>query len=211
MEQFLAAALRSSKQAGEPWRLIGNQIPMARTHAPRLSADDLQQLRQQLDSKHFARAQYYARLGELGLPLYLDPWDGYPVARERFYGLCTDAGVRDLLVLTGDSHSYWSNVLHDRHGARMGLELGTNGITSPGDFQEFGTAAGRLMDQRLIDSNPEVAWTDGLHNGYLRLVLQRDRAVADFIAVSTITARKYNIEHLRRIEIAHRGDSLQMR
>ncbi|QIB64850.1 alkaline phosphatase D family protein [Kineobactrum salinum] len=210
MEQFLAQALRASKQTGEPWRLIGNQIPMARTRSPQLSADDLRQLQQQLDSEHFARAQYYARLGELGLPLYLDPWDGYPAARERFYKLCADTGVRDLLVLTGDSHSFWSNVLHDRHGTRMGLELGTNGISSPGDFQEFGPAAARLMDQRLMDSNPEVAWTDGLHNGYLRLVLQHDRAVADFIAVSTITARQYGIEHLRRIEISRSDEGLRM-
>lgn len=208
METFAATALADSVRAGEPWRLIGNAIPMARTLSPRLSAGDLAYLSARLDAGNLARAERFARLGELEMPLYLDPWDGYPEARERFYTLGREAGASDLLVLTGDSHSFWRNALHDGSGRPMGLELGTSGISSPGDFLEFGAEGAALMDQRLADTNPEVEWTDGLHNGYLRLELTPELARADFIAVSTIAARNYTLNRLSRVDISRHNGTL---
>ena len=75
-----------------------------------------------------------AALGKADLPIYLDTWDGYPWARERLYALLAETGVTDALVLTGDSHAFWLNALHNTAGAPRGLELGTTGITSPGGF-----------------------------------------------------------------------------
>ena len=106
-----------------------------------------------------------------------------------------------MLVLTGDSHSFWANALHNASGIPQGLELGTSGITSPGDFALLGEAGARLLDERLLDSNPEVLWTDGLHNGYLRLRLTPSQAVADYVAVSTVLERRYQLRRLRRMHI----------
>jgi alkaline phosphatase D len=41
------------------------------------------------------------QLGSGALPIDLDRWNGYPVARVRFYRISKDAGARDLLVLAG--------------------------------------------------------------------------------------------------------------
>jgi len=199
MEDFAAAALAESVSSQRPWRLIGNQIPMARTLAPRLDAADLKYLQERLSESSLERARYFARLGELGLPLYLDPWDGYPRAREAFYQRCRAAGVTDLVVLTGDSHSFWHNRLHDAEGTPMGVELGTTAISSPGDFLEFGVEGAQLMDQRLMAANPEVEWTEGIHNGYLRLRITRDALHADFIGVSNILSRHYTTILLREV------------
>ena len=198
MNNFLEQALTESVDRGIPWQLIGNQIPMARTRSPQLDAQDLAQLRTWLDDDNYARAQRIAQRGAFGLPFYLDPWDGYPAARERFYALCQRAGADSLVVLTGDSHSFWSNRLYTESGEPMGVELGTTGISSPTDFAAFGTEGAALMAKRLADTNPEVLWTSGSHNGYLRLVLTRTQAVADFIGVSTVRERKYSVERLRR-------------
>ena len=49
MNAFLEAELSQSVERGIPWRLIGNQIPMARTLSPRLSDWDLAQLHTSLE------------------------------------------------------------------------------------------------------------------------------------------------------------------
>jgi len=208
MQAFAAGALAESVAAGRPWRLIGNQIPMARMASPRLSDSDMAYLEARVSSDSLQRARYFQRLGELGLPLYLDPWDGYPRAREAFYQSCRYAGASDLVVLTGDSHSFWQNTLHNDEGHPMGVELGTTGITSPGDFLEFGTEGARLMDSRLITSNPEVQWTDGISNGYLRVRVTEEQLRADFVGVDNILSRDYRTQTLRSVAVIHDGPYL---
>ena len=50
-------------------------------------------------------------VGKLGIPSNMDAWDGYPAARERLYGIAREAGAKDLLVITGDTHVFWQNRL----------------------------------------------------------------------------------------------------
>lgn len=202
MQGFLQRALRESLAKGVQWQLLGNQIPMARTQAPRLSTTDLQQLEATLSTENMARARQFAQRGALGLPLYLDTWDGYPAARERLYQQLRSGGAERLLVLTGDSHSFWFNRLHDAQGRRIGLELGTTGISSPADFKDFGREGAALIDQRLVQSNAEVIWTEGIHNGYVRLVLSPQEATADYIALDTIVDRHYTPRGLKQVRIA---------
>ncbi|EAQ98062.1 alkaline phosphatase D family protein [Congregibacter litoralis] len=208
MENFLRDALTESAELGRPWKLLGNQIPMARTHHPRFSADVLAELQDMVEGDSAARLEAFVGAGNLGLPLYLDPWDGYPVARQKLYSLSAECGVRDLLVLTGDSHSFWSNRLFDDAGKSMGIELGTTGITSPGDFKAFGSRASELVDEALAATNDEIAWTDGRHNGYLRLSLTPDAATAEFLAVDQVTRPSYAMETLRTERISHEAGDL---
>jgi phosphodiesterase/alkaline phosphatase D-like protein len=129
-----------------------------------------------------------AWLGQHRLPFYTDTWDGYPAARERFYDLCKSVDVQDLIVLTGDSHSFWLNTLADAAGNPMGVELGTAGITSPGDFVESGFSheQSSALDAAFADLLDEVVWTDNSHQGYVRLVLETGQARTDFVAVRTV-------------------------
>ena len=207
--EFVAAAIEESVTANRPWRLIGNQIPMARTHAPPLDHPSFVDLIHDPDDPVSQELAYFERLGELDLPIYLDPWDGYPRAREDFYRLCRDAGASDLLVLTGDSHSFWANALFDDQGASMGLELGTSGISSPGDFKSFGNAGAQIMDELLATHNAEVVWTNCRHNGYVRLVLGRSAATADFVGVSTVLSRSYTTKTIHQAQIERRQGRLR--
>lgn len=207
-EDFVVASLAESVRAGRPWRLIGNQIPMARVHVPPLDGALASVASDPADPVSAHRSRL-AALGRVDLPIYLDTWDGYPAARERLYARCRAAGATDLLVLTGDSHSFWTNALRDGGGRPVGLEVGTAGITSPGDFEAFGSEAAARMDELIARHNPEVLWTDNRHRGYVRLVLTRAAARVDVVTVDRIDVPGYRTRLLRREQIVRRDGVLE--
>ncbi len=214
-EADLAQALSASVAGGQPWRLVGNAIPIARTDVPDLVALGVLPDPFAADAPFTGNALDNARLlaakGRAGLPFYPDTWDGYPWARERLYDLSRNAGAGDLIFLTGDSHSFWANSLKDAAGRPAGLELGTAGITSPGDFVEsgFGHDLSRALDQAFIDHVPEVVWTDNMHQGYVRIELQRDEAEATFIAVDTNRSRAFRPFIVNRLAIERHPDGIR--
>jgi len=208
MERALHTSLKASINAGQPWRLIGNAIPMARTPVPDVS---------KVLGTHSVNGTQVPGVqadlvwkGRFNLPFYLDSWDGYPWAREQFYRLCQSAGADDLIVLTGDSHSFWANRLFDARGAPMGVELGTAGITSPGDFIESGydpsTAA--KLDNLFAEAIPEILWTDNMHQGYVRLVLRNSQARVGYVAVNTVLQKDFSHQEVRSETIVHRNGSV---
>lgn len=213
MESFLDKSLRNSVSEKRRWRIIANQIPMARTHVPSLKHPFFNDLINGLNKKDPSDAvaeewKVMGRVGELDLPFYLDTWDGYGAARERFYDLCAAAGAKDLLVLTGDSHAYWQNQLFNQKGERMGVEIGTTGISSPGDFLRLGLEGAELLDNLVAEHNPEVIYTDNRYNGYVRVVLDHDKAATEFVTVSTVLKPEYKTEVVRSFNVVNDQDSL---
>jgi len=206
MVGFLSEALADSKVRGQSWRLLGNAIPMARVNMP-----DIEKAGIAMPSGSAPNTADFAWKGRYGFPLYLDTWDGYPWAREQLFSLCSNLQCNDLLVLTGDSHSFWANELSDAAGNAMGLEIGTAGVTSPGDFVEqgFSVETAAILDDLLMQHNEEVRWTDNLHQGYVRLSLAANRATVDYLAVSTVLASEYSVATLRREVVDRREGSLR--
>lgn len=211
MEVFLADNLKRSVADKQPWRIIGNATIMARVDVPDLIGAGLVPEPDVPDISFATKA--LAWKAKWNLPFYTDTWDGYPWARERFYDICGKAGATDLIVLTGDSHSFWANRLADGEGRSMGVELGTAGVTSPGDFVEsgFGEELSKKLDKAFADMVDEVLWTDNFHQGYVRLDLRPDAAQANFIAMSTIRSTRYKPVTVRRYAIARSGESLELR
>ncbi len=211
LEADLTAAWKQSKQLEQPWRLIGNPMPIARTRVP-----DLVRMGvipdPETQKKPLAAAIDMAWKGKWNLPFYPDTWDGYEWARERLYSQARDAGVNDLVFLTGDSHSFWANRLANAAGQPMGLELGTAGITSPGDFVEsgFDPATASNIDAAVAEHNPEVIWTDNLHQGYVRVVLTRGEGQASFVGMNNIRSRRYSPRLLSDWRIVRNGDGLEL-
>lgn len=209
LEADLSAALARSVASKQPWRLIGNPMPIARTRVP-----DVVKLG--IIPDPFAgnggadEAKILAWKGKYDMPFYPDTWDGYEWARERLYKLSRDAGAGDLVFLTGDSHSFWANRLADASGRSAGVELGTAGISSPGDFVEsgFGLETAARLDGAFAEHNPEVVWTDNLHQGYVRLDLAPTQAEAAFVAVDTVLTPVYRARTFKRFAIARRRDGL---
>jgi alkaline phosphatase D len=211
LEADLAAAWTASKAVGAPWRLIGNPMPIARTRVPDVVALGLipDPARQ---AKPLDAAVDIAWKGKWDLPFYPDTWDGYDWARERLYAQARSAGVDDLVFLTGDSHSFWANRLADSAGRPAGIELGTSGISSPGDFVEsgFDPVTAQRLDAAFAEHNPEVVWTDNMHQGFVRLMLTPQGGQADFVAVSTVLSRRYRTRTIKSYALRRAASGLAL-
>ena len=204
---YLDGVLRGSVARGEPWRLVANQVIMAEVRAPALAdhvtEEDLVEL-----EKAWSEVRAFVEFTKLGLPLNVDSWDGYPAARERFYGMAKAAGARDLIVLTGDTHEFWANDLTDAEGGAMGVEIGTTGVTSPGPTGYLGD---RAFDYSMLlrRQNPSVRWHGTGRNGYVDLTLDGDRGRAVFVAVSSVLEPDYSTEQAMRVDLVRRGGSVR--
>jgi alkaline phosphatase D len=104
--------------------------------------------------------------------VFTDSWGGYPPARERLLASLLKRRAANPVVLTGDIHSFWACDLANAAGRPVGVELVASSIaTTTYDKSEF------------LPLNPAAKWHDGLHNGYVRCELTRDRLRSDFVAI----------------------------
>ena len=91
----------------------------------------------------------------------------------------------------------------------MGVELGTTGITSPRGLLSMGDEGLERYDALLADTNEEIVWANGRHNGYIRLAIDHDGARADYVVMSTIESRDYDTSILRTANIANANGKLR--
>lgn len=188
---FVRRSFAQSVAAGQPWRLIANQVTMANVTAPNLephvTEEDLVALEAQWD-----QARAFVKFSTLGLPTNLDAWDGYPAARERFYATAKETGADGIVVLTGDTHTWWANDLVSGDGDHMGVELGVHSVTSPSPYHR-GFLGGKGAEYALLTGrdNKDVRYISGEDHGYISLTVTREEVDARYMAVDTIEAPSY--------------------
>jgi alkaline phosphatase D len=209
MQDFLRSELTESKNSGRRWRIIGNQSVMARRIAPKLNEPFFTELRSKLGRSGKDMLRDLVQVGNIEVPGDLDAWDGYPAAREGFYQIAKDAGVQDLLVISGDSHSYWANALYDADGASMGVELGSTGITSPRSLRVLGTEGLARWDKLVAATNKEVVWAEGRYRGFIRLDITHDGAHADFVTVTDVESRNYETRIVKTMDVESNNGMLR--
>ncbi|WP_293479499.1 alkaline phosphatase D family protein [Phenylobacterium sp.] len=199
-EAWIRSELQASVRAGHAWQVLGNEVVMGRVVAPTreaLKPEEAARLRPEA----LRRLEQREKAAALGLPVALDMWDGYPVARERFYGLLREAGARPI-VLAGDSHSFWANELSDDAGRLVACEFGTSAVTSPGAGE---VAEGLDWGELIARASPEVRYNNQSDRGFILLTLTRREARADMIAVSTITAKPFRSRVVKRFRVTPQG------
>jgi alkaline phosphatase D len=210
MQHFLKEELKESVNAGRRWRIIGNQSVMAKSIAPNLDDPILNNLRGKLSLEKQQKLVERTLLGKYSLPSDLDTWSGYPAARERFYDIAKDANVQDLLVISGDSHSYWQNKLFDDNGQSMGVELGATGVTSPRSIMEsLGGEVMQRFDKLNTANNEEIIWSDGRHLGFIRLEVNHQGTSGEYVTVSNVGSRTYETQVLRTVNIINQDGLLE--
>ena len=118
--------------------------------------------------------------------------EGYKATRDRLYAANAQRDVRNLVVLTGDIHSSWSNdlTLNPWDGSYdpatgqgvLGVEFATPGITSPGS--EPAEAAERTA--LLAKNAPHMRYVEMTQRGYGVLDLTPERVQGEFWHVDTV-------------------------
>jgi phosphodiesterase/alkaline phosphatase D-like protein len=206
---FVEETLAKSVAAGQPWRLIANQVIMAKVTAPNLephlTEENIAELEAQWD-----QARAFVKFSTLGLPTNLDAWDGYPAARERFYDAVKKAGADGLVVVTGDTHTWWANDLTDKAGAHIGVELGAHSVTSPSPYRRS-FLGGKGAEYALLTGkdNKDVRYISGEDHGYIALTVTPEKVDAQYMAVDTIEAPHYNAFEKAAFTIRKSGGAAQ--
>ena len=206
----LSDAFARNRREGTGWTLLGNPTLMAPVRTPDiwpfLSADDARAIRDGWsDGAGFLVASRF------GLPLSLDAWDGYPAERARLLAAIREAEAGPVLVLTGDTHSWWVNEIPETEGRQAGVELAVASVTAQSPFSDRLLAGrGRDLERLLNRENPHVRFVSGQSHGYIDLALGRTEAVADFRAVSTVRSRRYRTFSEARFRIRRDGRGLSL-
>ncbi|MDQ7017605.1 MAG: alkaline phosphatase D family protein [Robiginitomaculum sp.] len=206
---FVEASFKRSVEAGQPWQLLGNQVLLAKINSPNYIdvlpgwLKWLAKKKQPLLFEYFLRSRFRP-------PLNIDAWDGYPAARERLYNRARRAGA-SFISLAGDTHDFNASRLRAADGQVVGAELGTTGVSSPGNFADVvapGVDFGRLTEA----ANPDTILHDVHHTGYIRLTLRPDEAVADYVSTSSVKQPNFTTKiHDRfRLKPAQKGEAVTL-
>ncbi|MEU0369194.1 alkaline phosphatase D family protein [Streptomyces sp. NPDC006283] len=115
----------------------------------------------------------------------MDAWDGYPASRDRILDGAESAGVRNLMVLTGDVHvAYAYDIKRDYEtpGAKVvGTEIVATSVSSGKD----GADRPATWDT-YTRANPHMKFYNG-RRGYVTIALGEQQARADFRTVGAVT------------------------
>lgn len=118
-------------------------------------------------------------------PVSTDQWDGYRAERQRVYDSILTYNVEDVVVLTGDIHTFWANDLPGVNydpgsGANsMGVEFVVASVTSANSVVNFGQQVIQLANQHMKYINLS-------DHGYILLDVNKARTQGDFYLIDDI-------------------------
>ncbi len=139
------------------WQMVGMGTIMGRTLMPESAPGWVRDGASDGIVNKFKRD---VRGSKLGVPMWMDRWDGYPAARSRLLGAAQRAGA-DLVMLSGDSHNAWAYSLAE-DGQPAGVEFAGHSVTSPGIEGELG-ADPKDVARAFVARNPR--WSGATRAG----------------------------------------------
>ena len=159
------------------WTILGQQVLMTKLKFP-----DLTKMLKEEDIPEFLKP--YLKFLGLGIPSNLDAWDGYPADRNKLYDVMKKAN-KSFISLAGDTHNAWVSELTDAQGDKIGIELGTPSVSSPGITDAIKLDKTKFATE-IVKMNSELNWMDPEHRGYLVLNFSEDQMEARFNFISEL-------------------------
>lgn len=122
----------------------------------------------------------------------LDAWDGYPYERELVYKTAQQQN-KQLVVLAGDTHNAWASTLHDQQGNKVGIELATPSVSSPGieTYLKLNTTQVEHLASVLPTLIDELEYCNLHQRGYLLVAFSKEQIDAQWFFVDDITKKQY--------------------
>lgn len=204
---WLYGALEASEAR---WQVLGQQVLMARMTlpAPMLSQlfagngleataplmEELLADKAGLAAGEALSEERRRRLATV-LPYNLDAWDGYPAERERLYAVAGRL-EKELIVLAGDTHNAWYSELRDGGGRRVGAELATSSVSSPGmeSYLSLDDSSARMLERAMVGLIDELRYCDLKRRGYLEVSFRHSGCSARWHFLDSVTERRVSVE-----------------
>ncbi|HVI45067.1 MAG TPA: alkaline phosphatase D family protein [Chitinophaga sp.] len=128
------------------------------------------------------------------LPYNLDAWDGYPAERDYLF----NAFNKKVVVLSGDSHNAWYNLLKDKNGTEKGKELAASSVTSPGFesylkfiFESCPALLG-TFETLVKDLIPDVSYLNASQRGFVKVTFTQASVNSEWIFVNAVFSDAYS-------------------
>lgn len=196
-ESWLAHELKRNVSAST-WQMVGMATIIGRTLMP---AGMPGWLRPEAGERTVDKFKRDVRASRLGLPMWMDRWDGYPAARTRLLRAAQRADA-DLVMLSGDSHNAWAYSLAE-DGQPAGIEFAGHSVTSNGMEGQLG-ADPKEVACAFVATNPELAWADTRQRGYMMIGITPQRITGEWLFMRTVKARSTALAGVHRMS-AERG------
>ena len=141
-----------------------------------------------------------------GLLINTDQWDGFPAERQSILGTLEGAGVKNLVVVTGDIHNCFAGLLKTDYTKRfsepMGVEIVGGSVSSTGIAEVcFGRDLTDLVTAGLKPVNPHITFVDAYFHVYVRMTVTATETLVSYVAVDTITEKPFEIFDLKSMRI----------
>lgn len=124
-----------------------------------------------------------------GQAAILDSWDGYQAERGEILTHWRGQGVDNLVVLTGDIHTFFAGDLTTtgrQGGDPVGVELVGGSATSLG-LPEYLNVDSAVLEALAAANDPHVKYYDFDRRGYAVIDVTKQRVKAEFKAVDALT------------------------
>jgi alkaline phosphatase D len=189
------------------WQVIGQQVLVAPVRSPDLEPVlDLDRpagvSREVLDAN--------IAMSKTGMPLLLDSWDGYPVARERLLAEVA-ATCTNPVFLSGDLHTALAAELVQQGGKEVvAVEFMAPSVTSPGFGQTLPQRRPGALSQATLALNPNLAYMETEHRGWLCMTFTASHCTGEWWLLDGIRTHDYASSLDRRLSVAagRRADGL---
>jgi alkaline phosphatase D len=196
-ESWLAHGLRANAQS-TAWQLVGMGTILGRTVMPQ---DAVSWLRPDANERLVASFRNNIRAAKLGVPMWMDRWDGYPAARSRLLQ-AAQAADADLVMLSGDSHNAWAYSLMDG-GRPAGVEFAGHSVSSNG-MEGSCSADPQIVARGFVAANPEMKWCDTSQRGYMMIEVTPARVTGEWLFMRTVKSRTTALAGTHRMAVERR-------
>lgn len=195
-ESWLYRSLHDNARSSR-WQMVGMGTILGRTVMPKetvgwLRADASERTRQAFKDN--------VRAARLGVPMWMDRWDGYPAARTRLLQAAQQADA-NLVMLSGDSHNAWAYALQEG-GKPAGIEFAVQAVTSGGIEGNMATDP-RDVARAFIAANNELRWCDTSRRGYAMIEITPQRVTGEWVFMQDIKTRGTAVAGTHRMSAEH--------
>lgn len=140
-----------------------------------------------------------------GQAVGVDSWDGYGVERRRVLERLADRGVRDVVSLVGDVHTFFAGELRTdgrSSGRPLGTEFVGTSVSHDGIETSFGPGVGATIADQLVLANPHLRYARFGVRGYAVLEARPDELRVEFRGVRSVAQPRSEAYTLKRFRVA---------